>query len=963
MLDDTHRLALETLEMNKQALIFAPSRASAEKTAEDISALTNFNFPELEKAVLHTISTPTKQCRRLSHCIRKGVAFHHSGLTGEQKELIEEEFRKGKVKIICCTSTLASGISTPAFRVIIKSLKRFSDKWGMNWIPVLEYMQMSGRCVSGDTIIFTREGPLEIEKIIHKYFDDEKIEDKKNVENLEVLSMNLQTLKPEFVKVKTVWKRKVSKTLEIETRSGKKIRLTEEHPFLCFNKAECGKVRLGDNLLQNQDELYHKVMNLRKNTGWGENKIARFLDVFSQRNKIKHWFAGSKPRTNSLLWTEANNLQSGNYKSASYVAGAIGFNILSNPKGPQDFLSHSKIIEIKPNVFMNKQGRQKCSFPTEWSSDLCRFIAKIMSDGNIYHNKKENSYLLRYYNKDKNVQDDYARMCLNLFGKKVKTFWRRGTYQSNFKSFLVGSFLGNLGVPSGKKSFVIRIPPVLFFLSQNRIIDFFNEYVSCDGWIDKKEECIIYNIITCSEKLAYDFSLLLSMLGYVPRLHKKGPNSLRKSNIWVTSVTASQLDNNKKRTNLGNIFPDQIKKTSIIEKEQIVYDLTLEKNHNFIANGLIVHNCGRPEYEKYGEAISIAKDERDKSEIYARYICGVPEDIYSKLEVEPVLRTYLLSLISSGIIRDPASLKEFFSHTFWAHQFKDLPRIEGILEKMLQLLEAWQLVQVAGGESNTDSTTSDFVSANHLTELKERKLHATQLGKRVSELYLDPLTAKHLLDGLKNYSKDKKVFSLLQLISHTLEIRPLLRIKAKDEERIQEELVKRYNLLLEKEPEAYDLEYPEFMDSVKTALFLEEWINEVDEDYLLEKYDIRPGEIRVKLEIADWLLYACEEMGKIIELERKHLAEVSKLRMRIKYGAKEELLRLLKVKGIGRIRSRKLVMNGVKDVGDLKKVDITSLGQILGKAVAEEVKKQLGDETEEIPAGRRKGQLGLGKFA
>ncbi|MFH0700912.1 MAG: helicase-related protein [Candidatus Woesearchaeota archaeon] len=494
MLDSTQRLVLETLEMNKQALVFAPSRSSAEKTAEELSKLTSFNLPELEKQILHALSQPTKQCRRLSNCVRKGIAFHHSGLVGEQKELIEEEFRNGKIKVICCTPTLAAGISTPAFRVIIKSLRRFSDQWGMDWIPVLEYMQMSGR-------------------------------------------------------------------------------------------------------------------------------------------------------------------------------------------------------------------------------------------------------------------------------------------------------------------------------------------------------------------------------------------------------------------------------------------------------------AGRPEYEKWGEAITIAKDEKEKEEIYERYICGVPEDIYSKLAVEPVLRTYLLSLIASGIIYDAKSLKEFFQNTFWAHQFKDIPQLEGKMEKMLQLLEAWQMVQVQG--TTEKKSSNDFTAANHLSEIKERKLRSTLLGKRVSELYLDPLTAKHLLDGLKNYSTDKKVFALLQLISHTLEIRPLLRVKSKDEEVVQEELTKNYDQLLEEEPSAFDSEYEEFINSIKTALFFSEWINEADEDYLLEKYDIRPGEIKVKLDIADWLLYSCEEIGKVSGMEKNLLSEISKLRIRVKYGVKEELLTLLRLKGIGRIRARKLVLHGIKDLGDLKKADVTTLTQILGsKLIAEDVKSR-----------------------
>ena len=124
MLDDTLFLALETISLNKQALIFASTRSIAEKTAEDISLKTSFFFPELATQVLKGISSPTKQCHRLSSCVKKGIAFHHAGLTSKQKELVEEEFRKGTIKIICCTPTLAMGMSLPAFRVIIKSLKR-----------------------------------------------------------------------------------------------------------------------------------------------------------------------------------------------------------------------------------------------------------------------------------------------------------------------------------------------------------------------------------------------------------------------------------------------------------------------------------------------------------------------------------------------------------------------------------------------------------------------------------------------------------------------------------------------------------------------------------------------------------------------------------------------------------------------------------------------------------------------
>ena len=79
---------------------------------------------------------------------------------------------------------------------------------------------------------------------------------------------------------------------------------------------------------------------------------------------------------------------------------------------------------------------------------------------------------------------------------------------------------------------------------------------------------------------------------------------------------------------------------------------------------------------------------------------------------------------------------------------------------------------------------------------------------------------------------------------------------------------------------------------------------------------------------------------------------------------KEELLTLLRLKGIGRIRARKLVLHGIKDLGEIKKADVTSLSQILGsKILAEDVKKQVGEEVpEEVSSFKRKGQMGLGKY-
>ena len=71
---------------------------------------------------------------------------------------------------------------------------------------------------------------------------------------------------------------------------------------------------------------------------------------------------------------------------------------------------------------------------------------------------------------------------------------------------------------------------------------------------------------------------------------------------------------------------------------------------------------------------------------------------------------------------------------------------------------------------------------------------------------------------------------------------------------------------------------------------------------------------------------------------------------------------MLRLEGIGRVRARKLFNFGIKDIGDVKNAGLTTLSQLLGKETALRVKKQVGQEIEAVPDGKRKGQVSLGKF-
>ncbi|MFW6025503.1 MAG: helicase-related protein, partial [Candidatus Woesearchaeota archaeon] len=140
--DEVIDLILDAVSRNKQVLVFVSSKRSAEKVAEDCAKelVNQFDYPNLKNKVLEVLPKPTKQCKRLAKIIKRGCAFHHSGLVPKQRNIIEDAYKNDKVKVICATPTLAQGVNLPAFRVIIRDIKRYSGE-GMKFLPVFEYHQ------------------------------------------------------------------------------------------------------------------------------------------------------------------------------------------------------------------------------------------------------------------------------------------------------------------------------------------------------------------------------------------------------------------------------------------------------------------------------------------------------------------------------------------------------------------------------------------------------------------------------------------------------------------------------------------------------------------------------------------------------------------------------------------------------------------------------------------------------
>jgi helicase len=328
--------------------------------------------------------------------------------------------------------------------------------------------------------------------------------------------------------------------------------------------------------------------------------------------------------------------------------------------------------------------------------------------------------------------------------------------------------------------------------------------------------------------------------------------------------------------------------------------------------------AGRPRYDKEGQSILVAHSEKEVRELYNKFVLGEPEEITSKLAVEPVLRMHVLALIASDVVSSDSELLDFFKSTFWGFQYKDTAGLKKQIDKVLKDLLKWNFVVQ-----------------------QDKYYKANRVGKRVAELYIDPLTAHEFILALEKPASD---FGLLHLIANSAELSPALKVRKLEYDLILSELAKREQQLMIAAPKEWDIEYDDFLNSIKSALAFGDWCNEAGEELMYDKYRVTPGELHGKLDIADWLLYSIDELAGLLNKNDIRSA-ARRLRIRLDYGIKEELLQLVKLKGIGRARARRLFNASYKTLSDIRKASVIELAPLIGGKVAENVKNQLSDSS------------------
>lgn len=336
--------------------------------------------------------------------------------------------------------------------------------------------------------------------------------------------------------------------------------------------------------------------------------------------------------------------------------------------------------------------------------------------------------------------------------------------------------------------------------------------------------------------------------------------------------------------------------------------------------------AGRPGLDPFGEAIAISKSEDELDFIFENYIFADPEEIWSKLGTENALRSHILSTIT-GFARSLDEVLDFLSTTFFAYQ-NDLWKIDTIVRNTILFLEE-----------------NGFIDFDNFND--EKTFHPTDLGRLVSRLYIDPLSASIMTNKLKlleqeqaNLENQDIDLAYIHIVCMTPDMQKIYLSKNEDLKlyefiRSNQELFPYLNL----DDEVDDW----ILASLKTALVIKEWIDEKKEKDICKKYNIGPGDLANIIDTAEWLVRSLYSIAYY--LNYPHMFDILNLSVRVRKGAKKELVDLIRLKNIGRVRARRLYEAGYKSIDDLKKASIDDLSQIKGISVslASSILKQLED--------------------
>ncbi|MWV64986.1 DEAD/DEAH box helicase [Halorubrum sp. JWXQ-INN 858] len=256
--------------------------------------------------------------------------------------------------------------------------------------------------------------------------------------------------------------------------------------------------------------------------------------------------------------------------------------------------------------------------------------------------------------------------------------------------------------------------------------------------------------------------------------------------------------------------------------------------------------AGRPGLDPHGEAVLVG-DASTREELVDRYVHGEPEAVDSQLADPGALRTHVLSAVATGFAATEAEILDLFEGTFYARE----TGAGGLADAVAAAVD--DLVAMGMVERETGGSVDDY------------RLLATPVGGTTSRQYVRPETGERLVAGLRTAAGMETVtpLTVLGIVCNTPDMDDTY-LGNRERAEIYRFARTHAAELTTGMGDADDFEG--WLESVKTARILDEWIAGATVEELVDDYRIGPGDLDARIERAEWLLSAADALAAVLDL-------------------------------------------------------------------------------------------------